>query len=128
MALIDDPAGTAAYEADRAEARTAAGTAAELQGKTAQTDGPVRFTAPSLVFEHNGQRLVAGGFQPVQAYDVLIANLDPTLERRQPPKTPEPLLATFTDGLTTQEVVQLLVQGNDDPHRGKAERALLELV
>ncbi|HLH64920.1 MAG TPA: DsbA family protein [Solirubrobacteraceae bacterium] len=125
---LDSPEVTAAYEADRAETRRAAGTAAELQGKTATTDGPVRFTAPSVVFERDGTRLVAGGFQPVEAYDVLIANLDPTLRRRQPPEDPAPLLAHFTGGLTTQEVAALMARGNDAPDRRAAEAALLELV
>src|SRR5258707_3636644 len=79
---IEDPAVVAAYEADRAEARTAEGSPTEFQGKAARTDGPVRYTAPSLIFERDGRRLEAGGFQPVEAYDVLLANLDPTLERR----------------------------------------------
>ncbi len=35
IAALDDPEVTEAYEADRAEARRAAGSAAELQGKTA---------------------------------------------------------------------------------------------
>ena len=30
----------------------------------------------------DGRRLEAGGFQPLEAYDVCVANLDPTLERR----------------------------------------------
>jgi 2-hydroxychromene-2-carboxylate isomerase len=128
VARLDDPDVTAGYQQDKAEARTAAGSPAELQGKTAQTDGPVRFTAPSLVFEHGGQRLVAGGFQPVEAYDVLVANLDPALERREAPETPAPLLERFPDGLTTQEVAALLTRGNDAPNRDAAERALLELV
>ena len=122
------PAVSEAYERDRAEARTAAGSAAELQRKTAVTDGSVRYTAPSVAFEANGQRLVAGGFQPVEAYDVLIANLDPTLERQPPPETPAPLLERFRDGLTTQEVAALLARGNDAPDRTAAEAALLELV
>jgi hypothetical protein len=45
----------------------------------------VRYTAPSVVFELEGRRLEGGGFQPIEAYDVLIANLDPTLERTPPP-------------------------------------------
>ena len=77
-----------AYQADRAEARTAEGSPTEAQGKAAQTDGPVRYTAPSLIFERDGRRLEAGGFQPVEAYDVLLANLDPTLERTPPPAGP----------------------------------------
>ena len=128
IARLDSPEVTQAYERDRAEARRAAGSAAELQGKTATTDGPVRFTAPSVVFETDGKRLVAGGFQPVEAYDVLIANLDPTLHREPPPDTPEPLLERFRDGLTTQEVAALLALRNDAPNQMAAEAALIELV
>jgi 2-hydroxychromene-2-carboxylate isomerase len=128
VARLDDPDVTEAYERDRAEARTAAGSAAELQEKTAATDGPVRFTAPSVIFERLGQRLVAGGFQTVEAYDVLVANLDPTLEREPVPETPRPLLERYPDGLTTQEVAALLTRGNDAPDRAGAEAALLELV
>ena len=128
VARLDDQSVSDAYERDKAEARSAAGSAAELQEKTAQSDGPVRFTAPSLVFERGGQRLVAGGFQPIEAYDILIANLDPGLERRPAPETPAPLLERFPDGLTTQEVAALLVKGNDDADRLAAENALLELL
>jgi 2-hydroxychromene-2-carboxylate isomerase len=128
VARIDDPDVREAYEADKLETRAAAGSAAELQGKTRVTDGPVRFTAPSVAFQQNGTRLVAGGFQPVEAYDVLIANIDPTLTRQPPPEDPGPLLERFPDGLTTQEVAALLTEGNDTPDRAAAEAALLELV
>jgi 2-hydroxychromene-2-carboxylate isomerase len=128
VSRLDDPEVTDAYQRDKAETRTVAGSAAELQGKTAQTDGPVRFTAPSLIFERDGQRLIAGGFQPIEAYDVLVANLDPGLERQPAPDTPAPLLARFPDGLTTQEVAVLLVNGNDPVDRLAAENALLGLV
>jgi 2-hydroxychromene-2-carboxylate isomerase len=128
VSMLDDPAVTDAYEHDRAESRAAAGTAAELQGKTAQTDGPVRFTAPSIIFDRDGRQLVAGGWQTVEAYDLLVVNLDPTLARRAAPDSPAPLLDEFTDGLTTQEVAQLLVRGNDAPDRPAAEEKLLELV
>src|SRR5690348_12029615 len=111
VARIADAEVVAAYEQDRAETRTAEGSAAELQGKTAATDGPVRFTAPTVVFERDGLRMVAGGFQPVQAYDVLVANLDPALRREPSPETPEPLLRRFPEGLTTTEVAALLVSG-----------------
>lgn len=128
VARIDDPDVVQAYERDRQETRRAAGSAAELQGKTRISDGPVRFTAPSVTFEQNGTRLVAGGFQPVEAYDVLVANLDPTLHREPPPEGPEPLLERFVDGLTTQEVAALMTSGNDRPDRAAAEAALLKLV
>ena len=94
-----------AYERDKAEARSAAGTAIEAQGKAATTElGLVRYTAPSVIFERDGQRLVAGGWQPELAYDLCIANLDPTLTRTPPPETAAPLLERFPDGLTTAEV------------------------
>jgi hypothetical protein len=128
VAALDSPDVTEAYESDKVETRTAEGSAAELQGKTATTDGPVRFTAPSIVFRSNGTELVAGGFQLVEAYDVLIANLDPTLVRAAPPDTPEPLLQRFADGLTTEEVAALMTHGNDASDRRAAEAALIELV
>jgi 2-hydroxychromene-2-carboxylate isomerase len=126
---LDDDEVTEAYERDRAEARSAAGTAAESQGKTSTSDGPVRFTAPSLVFERDGHRLVAGGWQPILAYDVVMANLDPTIARTAPPDTPEPLLERFGDGLTTAEVAALLAEGPEYvADLEAAERALLQLV
>jgi predicted DsbA family dithiol-disulfide isomerase len=128
VASLDDPAVTEAYHRDRAEARTAAGSPSEFQGKTASSDGPVRYTAPSVVFERDGQRLEAGGFQPVEAYDVLVANLDPGLDRQPVPDSPAPLLERFPDGVTTQEVAAMLADGNDAPDRVRAEAALLELV
>ena len=128
VSMLDDPAVTDAYEQDRAEARAAGGSSAELQGKTAQSDGPVRFTAPSIVFERGPQRFVAGGWQPIEAYDVLVVNLEPALTRRAAPDNPAPLLEEFPDGLTTQEVAQLLVRGNEAPDRIAAEERLLELV
>jgi predicted DsbA family dithiol-disulfide isomerase len=126
--MLDSPEVSEAYERDRAETRTAAGSPTEFQGKAGNTDGVVRYTAPSVVFERDGHRLEAGGFQPIEAYDVLIANLDPKLARQGPPETPEPLLERFAYGLSTQEVAALMAQGNDPPDRGAAEQALIELV
>ena len=128
MSRLDDPVVVAAYEADRAESRTAAGSPSELQGKTAQSDGPVRYTAASLIFEKDGRRLEASGYQPVEAYDGCVVNLDPTLRRQAPPETPLPLLERFPEGMTTMEVAYCLTVSNDLPDRTAAERALLELV
>lgn len=129
VSSLDVPEVAEAYERDKAETRAAAGTAAEAQGKTSTSDGPVRFTAPSIVFELDGRRLDAGGWQPVLTYDALIANLDPMLERTPPPVTPEPLLDHFEDGLTTAEVAALLADGPDPiPDSAGAERMLLAVV
>lgn len=129
ISLIDDPDVLTAYEQDKAQTRTAAGSPTELQGKAGNSDGAVRYTAPSLLFEtSDGRRLEAGGFQPVEAYDVLIANLDPTLERQAPPENAGELLEYFDSGLSTQEVAALMTGGNDQPDRMAAEAALLALV
>ena len=129
ISLIDDRDVVSEYEADKAQTRTAAGSATELQGKAGNSDGAVRYTAPSVVFEApDGRRLEAGGFQPVEAYDVLVANLDPSLERQGPPEDPAALFEHFDFGLTTQEVAALMTHGNDSPDRPAAESALLALV
>jgi len=128
IARLDDADVTAAYERDRAEARTASGSPAEFQGKTANSDGAERFTAPSVVFDNGDRHFVAGGWQPIEAYDVLVANLDPDMRRAAPPEGPEPLLARYPEGLVTQEVTALLVNGNDAPDRRAAEGALLRLL
>jgi 2-hydroxychromene-2-carboxylate isomerase len=128
IAAIDTTRVEEAYQRDRAEARTAAGSPTELQDKHATTDGPVRYTAPSVVFEHAGRRLEAGGWQTIEAYDVLVANLIPDGERRGVPDDPRELLTAFPDGLTTQEVAQLLTRGNNALDRVEAEVTLLRLV
>ena len=130
VGLIDTPEVASEYEQDKAETRTAAGSPTEFQGKAGKSDGRVRYTAPSVVFTRNadGLRLEAGGMQTVEAYDVLVANLDPTLERKEPPEDPADLLEHFPLGLTTEEVTLLLTHNNEEPDRPAAERALLALV
>jgi predicted DsbA family dithiol-disulfide isomerase len=128
LAALDDPRVGEAYEADKRETREADGGPTHFQGKARQTDGPVRYSAPSLVFKAGDRRLEAGGFQPVEAYDVLIANLDPTLRREPPPEDPRAALQRFPDGLVTQEVAAIMTAGNDPPDRAGAERALLALL
>jgi protein-disulfide isomerase-like protein with CxxC motif len=126
---IDDPATEAAYQRDWQEARTAAGTPTEAQGKTATTDGPVRYTAPSLMFANgDGRSLEAGGFQSIDAYDVCVANLDPALPRRAPAADAHEALSAFDHGLTTQEVAAVMAPSLTAPDRAAAEGELLELV
>jgi protein-disulfide isomerase-like protein with CxxC motif len=146
VSALDSEQVSTAYEADRALSRTAAGGPTEFQGKAAQSDGPVRYTAPSLLLRvgegptapepnpsptdpnADGRVLEAGGFQPVEAYDVLIANLDPTLHREPPPASPLDALERFPEGLVTQEVAAIMTSGNDAPDRAAAESALIELA
>jgi 2-hydroxychromene-2-carboxylate isomerase len=125
LAALEDPEVEAAYQADRAEVRTAEGSPTAFQGKAANTDGAERYTAPSLVFRHSGGRVLeAGGFQPVEAYDVCVANLDPTLERRPPPEDPAAVLETFPYPLTTREVAAVMAAHLVEPDDAAAEQAL----
>ena len=125
VARIGDDDVVAAYAADRARARTAAGSPTEFQGRAANTDGAVRYTAPSLVLSYGGRSLEAGGFQPVEAYDVVVANLDPTLARREPAEDPVAVLAAFPYPLASAEVAAAMTPHLGVPDLLAAETALI---
>jgi predicted DsbA family dithiol-disulfide isomerase len=129
MADMTSDAVEEAYQADRAETRNAGVTGRPmiLQDKHADTDGADRYTAPSVVFERDGQRLVAGGWQSFAVYDVMVANLAPELERRE---TPEPgdLLPHFPHGLTTQEVAVTCTENLKEVDREGTLRKLVVLA
>jgi predicted DsbA family dithiol-disulfide isomerase len=129
MADVTSAAVEEAYQADRAETRNAAETGRPmiLQDKHADTDGAHRYTAPSVVFERDGRRLVAGGWQSFAVYDVMVANLAPELERRE---TPEPgdLLPHFPHGLTTQEVAVTCTENLKEVDREGTLRKLVILA
>ena len=123
---IDDPEVVAAYQTDRACARAAAGSPTEFHGRAANTDGAVRYTAPSLVFDRpDGQRLEVGGFQPIDAYDVVIANLDPTVERRPPADDPVGVLTALPYALTTAEVAAVMTEHLGVPKPAPVEAGLI---
>ena len=106
---IDDPEIVALYEADRSLARSAEGSPTHAQDRYSTSDGPVRYTAPSVIFEHaGGARLEVGGFQPFEAYDTALANLDAGLERRAAPETALEALEAFPEGLTTAEAASVM--------------------
>lgn len=126
IARLDDPDVEEAYQRDRAEARSAAGTPTAAQGKSATTDGLERYTAPSLIFEaEDGRTLEAGGTQPLAVYDALLANLDPTLERRAPAATALEAVEAFDHGLTTREVALIMAGHNAEPDDRAAAEGLI---
>ena len=59
---------------------------------------------------------------------MLVANLDPTLTRRDAPEDPLEAVEAFPDGLVTAEVAAIMTRGNDAPDREAAEAALVEHV
>ena len=104
------PETEAEFAKDKDEARTAEGGPTEFQGKSANTDGRVRFTAPSLKFATKDLTLEAGGFQTFEVYDAMIANLDRSLTRRAPGTDAAEILQAFPDGLSTAEVAQIMAE------------------
>jgi hypothetical protein len=80
--------------------------------------------SPTVVLRApGGQRLVVAGLQPVEAYEVCLANLDPELVRRAAPADPVAPLLGFGHGLTTVELAALL--GRD---RAATRAALIDLA
>jgi predicted DsbA family dithiol-disulfide isomerase len=115
MRRLREPEIERAYQRDRAEARSAAGSPAWSQGKTKPSDGQERYTAQTVIFEAGGHRLEAGGRQTLEVYDAMLANLDPGLERRAPAATALEAVEAFNHGLTTREVALMMAGPNDDP-------------
>jgi 2-hydroxychromene-2-carboxylate isomerase len=130
LAAADSPETEEAFQADLDEARSAGEGPTWFMDRSATApDGRIRFTAPSLIFVgEDGRRLEAGGFQPIEAYDVCIANLDPTLERRGPATDVAEVLDAFPDGLTTAEVAAIMAPNNQAFDRDAAEDALIGLA
>lgn len=126
VGALDDPAVEAAYQEDRALARTAAGRPTDVQGRAADSDGAVRYTAPSLIFRHeDGASLEVGGFQPFEAYDTALANLDVTLARRPAAEDVVEVVAAMPFPPTTREVAVCLAERLGQPDDDGAEAALI---
>ncbi len=125
---LDDAAVEAEYQADRALTRSAEGGPTHFQGKSANSDGAERFTAPSVQFSAGGATLEAGGFQSLAVYDACIANLDRALPRRPAADSVAEVLQAFPHGVTTQEVAAVMATGLEPPDRDGAELQLLEAV
>jgi hypothetical protein len=70
--------------------------------------------------------LEAGGFQPMDAYDVIVANLDPALDRRPAPEDPLEALEEAPLGLATIEVAEIMRTSPHPADRDAAEEALIE--
>ncbi len=127
-AAENDAAVAEAFNADMAIARSAAGSPTEAQGKHAMDGDTPRYTAPSLLMTANdGRKLEAGGFQPVEAYDVIIANADPTLERHEAGSITD-VLERSEWPLCPAEVAAITAPSLEDPDVAAVETELVELA
>jgi protein-disulfide isomerase-like protein with CxxC motif len=130
VARIDDPEIVAIYDEDKARTRSAEGRPTHVQNRHSDSDGPVRYTAPTVIFEMpDGRWLEVGGFQPFESYDTALANLDPALERRPAPERAADAVLAFPIGLTTAEVAAIM-RGSDTSAEDipGAERELIAAV
>ncbi len=126
ITALDSEAVQDAYQADRALARTAARSPTEAQDRAANTDGAVRYTAPSIIFTAgDGRSLEVGGFQPLEAYDTALANLDPTLQRQPPAQDPLDVLRALPYAPVTREVAACMTSNLGELDEDGAERALI---
>ena len=129
VARIDDAEIVTLYEEDKARARSAEGRPTHVQDRHSEAGGPVRYTAPSIVFEDDERWLEVGGFQPFESYDTALANLDPSLERRPAPERAADAVLAYPIGLTTAEVASIM-RGSDtsDADLPAAEHELIAAV
>jgi hypothetical protein len=98
---------------DIAAARNPLPPARALDQKLGGPPGERRYTAPSYEIASSGGDRVAvvPGFNAVEVYETVIANLAPELRRRPKPVSVEELLAWADEPLATAEVAQIAQLG-----------------
>lgn len=104
----------AALREDMAAARAPLPEALALRHRLSRSNGGLRYSTASAVFEHGQRRIVMPGLQPFAVYEVAIANVAPALERRPPPQTVNEILAWAPSPLATAEVAELRGIGIDE--------------
>jgi hypothetical protein len=105
-----------ALAADMEAARRPMGAARVLDHKLANWSGGRRYTCPSYEVERlsDGVTVAVPGFQPFAVYDVVLANLVPGVDRRQPPSHVEEVLDWCGTPLATKEVAVVCDTGHAD--------------
>jgi predicted DsbA family dithiol-disulfide isomerase len=102
------PATDEALAQDIAASRQPSAAARALDHKLGGPPDERRYTAPSYELTTAHASASLPGFNPVEAYEAAIANLDPGLTRRPPPETVSELLEWADAPLATAEVVQIM--------------------
>lgn len=115
-AWLSDEQVAAVLREDMAATRAPLPEALALAHRLSKSDGGLRYSTASAVFEHGHRRVVMPGFQPFAVYEVAIANVAPELERRPRPQTVGEILSWAPYPLATAEVAELRGIGLDDAH------------
>jgi predicted DsbA family dithiol-disulfide isomerase len=101
---------------DRALAREPSAAARVLDHKLADWSHGRRYTCPSyeIARASDGMRIAVPGFQPFAAYDVVLANLVPGSQRREPPGGVLDVLEWAGEPLATREVAVVCDISHDE--------------
>jgi predicted DsbA family dithiol-disulfide isomerase len=117
-----------ALREDMAATRAPLREALALSHRLSRSDGGLRYSTASAVFERGDRRLVVPGFQPFAVYEVAVANVGPEIERRPPPETVDEILSWAPYPLATAEVAELrgipIDQARDELQRAGAKLAV----
>jgi predicted DsbA family dithiol-disulfide isomerase len=125
-----DAATQDALDADMAAAREPTEASRVMDERLASWSGGRRYTCPSyeVVRVSDGLQLSAPGFQPFRVYDVLTANLAPSVERRAKPESVGEVLAWAGEPLATREVAEICELEDAEAHAQLTEVATPEPV
>jgi len=116
-----------ALREDMAATRAPLPEALALPQRLSRSNGGLRYSTASAVFERDDRRVVMPGFQPFAVYEVAVANVAADVERRPPPQSVEEVLAWAPYPLATAEVAELRGIGLDQA-REELQRAGAKLV
>ena len=105
---VDSPGVEDALQDDIARARNPTAAARALDHKLGGPASERRYTAPSYELSAGGRTFSLPGFNPVEAYEAAIANLDPELPRRRAPESVVELLEWADEPLATVEVEAIM--------------------
>lgn len=92
---------------DMAATRAPLPEALALAHRLSRSNGGLRYSTASAVFERGDRRVVMARFQPFAVYEVAVANVGPEIARRPAPETVEAVLAWAPYPLATAEVAEL---------------------
>jgi predicted DsbA family dithiol-disulfide isomerase len=115
----------AALQADIAAARAPSAEARALDHKLGGPQEQRRYTAPSyeLTDAAGDRRIAVPGYNPAEVYEAAIANLAPSVTRRDPPADVSELLRWADVPLATAEIVEIMQRPDAEVRAALAEVA-----
>ncbi len=120
---LGDPAVVAGLAADMAAARTPApDVVAAFSHRLSRAGSGLRYSTPSYELR-NALRFSIPGFNPVEAYEIALGNLDPSLERHPEPESPHEVLEWAREPLATSELALICRRDRDELRAELAETA-----